>query len=164
MDPTQFHSQSEATGQAPNQGSGPGRQEFSWREPDQRYATRSRPEDLRVHRTQPQRDDPATADAITQGRRIYLGNLVYQARPGDVEAFLADNQFAEHERIHISVDPISGRNPGYCFIEFAERETAENAIAQLNGQVLMGREVKLPALPAQGRQQPPLRQPARSCG
>ena len=147
MDSNSPHSQAQATGDAPDPRFTPG-PGGSWRQPDMRYAERSRAEDLRVHRPSAQRSDGAGADAISQGRRVYLGNVVYQAKPADIEEFLAANQFSAADKIHVSVDPISGRNPGYCFVEFTDRETADSAIEQLNGQILLGREVKCrPCLP-----------------
>jgi RNA recognition motif-containing protein len=113
-----------------------------------RYSERPRHRDLDVHRPSPQSDDPAAAEAIAEGKRVYLGNLNYNAKPQDVEEFLTAHQFAGPEKIHISVDPISGRNPGYCFVEFADRETAERAISTLDGQDFWGRESKCrPCLP-----------------
>ncbi|KAH8885292.1 RNA-binding domain-containing protein [Thozetella sp. PMI_491] len=127
---------------------GPGPRDSSRRQPDQRYSERSRPQDLRVHRPTPQRDDGVAADAIKEGRRVYLGNLDYNAKPQDIEEFVAAHQVITPENIHISVDPVSGRNPGYCFLEFADRDTAEAAMSTLNGQDLFGREAKCrPCLP-----------------
>ncbi|RDA88646.1 hypothetical protein CP532_4098 [Ophiocordyceps camponoti-leonardi (nom. inval.)] len=70
-------------------------------------------------------------DAIKTGRRIYLGNLPYTVKPYDVEEMLATNGFDQVDNIHISVDPVSARNPGYCFVDFADRETAERALGEL---------------------------------
>ena len=83
------------------------------------------------------------SDALSEGRRIYMGNLLYSVKPADVEAFLQDAGFTQYEKIHISVDPLSGRNPGYCFIEFTTREEAERALDSLAGIDLCGRSVKL---------------------
>jgi RNA recognition motif-containing protein len=105
-------------------------------------AERSRPEDLKVHRPRQQEDSPETAAAITEGRRIYLGNLLYSTTPDDIELFLTNNGFPKFEKVHISIDPFTGRNPGYCFIEFAEKETADEAMEKLEGQQLFDRAVK----------------------
>ncbi|KAH6609968.1 hypothetical protein Trco_003314 [Trichoderma cornu-damae] len=85
-------------------------------------------------------------DALAEGRRIYLGaatcNLHYVLRSQDIEEFLLSNGFDDIENIHVSVDPVSARNPGYCFVDFAERATAERAITSLRT-TLRGREVKV---------------------
>ncbi|KAK6222598.1 hypothetical protein LQW54_000778 [Pestalotiopsis sp. IQ-011] len=105
-------------------------------------AERSRPEDVKVHRPQRQEDSPETAAAISEGRRIYFGNLLYSTTPTDVEAFLGDNGFPKFEKVHISIDPFTGRNPGYCFIEFAEKATADEAMEKLEGVNMFDRPVK----------------------
>ncbi|KAH9893673.1 hypothetical protein F4778DRAFT_748145 [Xylariomycetidae sp. FL2044] len=90
----------------------------------------------------PQKDEDAAAKAIAEGRRIYIGNLRYQAKPDDIEELLKANDFAEFENIHISIDPFTGRNPSYCFVEFKDKETADKAMTDLEGKMLLGREVK----------------------
>ncbi|KAK8022285.1 nucleic acid-binding protein [Apiospora rasikravindrae] len=95
-------------------------------------------------------DDSATAQAIAEGRRIYLGNLVYSAKPEDVEAMLEEHgcKGPDYKNTHISVDPFSGRNPGYCFVEFATKEAADAAMTGLEGMPLFDRPVKCrPCLP-----------------
>ncbi|RYP45951.1 hypothetical protein DL768_007770 [Monosporascus sp. mg162] len=114
----------------------------SQRQPDMRWAERPRPQDVTVHRPQAQKDEPDAEKAIAEGRRIYLGNLQYQATPEDIEGLLAANGLAPCEKIHISIDPFTGRNPGYCFLEFGDRETAETAMTTLEGKTLLDRPVK----------------------
>lgn len=46
------------------------------------------------------------------------------------------------DKIHISVDPVSARNPGYCFVDFHDRETAERALSSLYATVY-GRTLKV---------------------
>ncbi|KAK6822737.1 hypothetical protein PG987_014282 [Apiospora arundinis] len=97
-----------------------------------------------------QQDDSATTQAIAEGRRIYMGNLVYSAKPEDVEGLLEEHgcKGADYKNTHISVDPFSGRNPGYCFIEFATKEAADAAMTGLEGMPLFDRPVKCrPCLP-----------------
>ncbi|KAL6853197.1 hypothetical protein J3F83DRAFT_756146 [Trichoderma novae-zelandiae] len=81
-------------------------------------------------------------DALADGRRIYLGNLHYELRSEDIEEFLIANGFDDIENIQISVDAASGRNPGYCFVDFAQRATAERALNELTAS-LRGRELKV---------------------
>ncbi|KAG8674826.1 hypothetical protein FPOAC2_00861 [Fusarium poae] len=81
-------------------------------------------------------------EAIAAGRRIYLGNLPYEAKPFEVEEILAKNGFDSLDKIHISVDPISARNPGYCFVDFHDCETAERALSSLSATVY-GRNLKV---------------------
>lgn len=43
----------------------------------------------------------------------------------------------------MSIDPYSGRNPSYCFVELATKEQADRAMLELNGRELLGRPIKL---------------------
>ncbi len=55
---------------------------------------------------------------------------------------LAGNGFDNFQNIHISIDPVSARNPGYCFVDFTDRETAERALTELNA-TINGRDLKV---------------------
>ncbi|KUI62051.1 Polyadenylate-binding protein RBP47A [Cytospora mali] len=77
------------------------------------------------------------------GRRIYLGNLLYRVKPYEIEEMLNVNGFeGQVEGIHISIDAVTGRNPGYCFIDFKAREDAERALVSLAGVMIQDRPVK----------------------
>ena len=43
----------------------------------------------------------------------------------------------------MSVDPFTGRNPSYCFIELSNPDQARAAMEQLNGKDVLGRPVKI---------------------
>ncbi|OAQ96945.1 hypothetical protein LLEC1_04674 [Akanthomyces lecanii] len=75
---------------------------------------------------QPQQEDVATS------KRIYLGNLLYSVKPGTIEEMLHEGGFGNFEKIHISVDPVSGRNPGYCFVDFPDKASADHALETLD--------------------------------
>ncbi|KAK4231132.1 hypothetical protein QBC38DRAFT_466906 [Podospora fimiseda] len=75
--------------------------------------------------------------------RIYVGSLDYFAKPTDVEGLLNETGLSDFEKIHLSIDPISGRNPGYCFVEFGAHGLAAQALDQLAGKTLLGRTLKL---------------------
>ncbi|KAM0454797.1 hypothetical protein ACHAPV_008170 [Trichoderma viride] len=81
-------------------------------------------------------------DALADGRRIYLGNLHYVLKSEDIEEFLIANGFDDIENIHMSIDAVSSRNPGYCFVDFVQRPTAERALTSLQAS-LRGREIKV---------------------
>ncbi|KAK4240452.1 hypothetical protein C8A03DRAFT_13260 [Achaetomium macrosporum] len=102
------------------------------------------------------RSETQQGDALSEGRRIYVGNLLYTVKPNDVEDMLRQSGFGESfEKLHISVDPVSGRNPGYCFVEFTTREEADRALKSLPNTHLFNRPVKVgpchPKTPAQSR-------------
>ncbi len=101
------------------------------------------------------------SDALSEGRRIYLGacrpsafpiyteltpefagNLLYVVRPHEIGEILGANGFQDYEDIHISIDPVSGRNPGYCFVDFHDSATANRALFSLRA-TIRGRPVKV---------------------
>jgi len=94
-----------------------------------------------------------TAKAIAEGRRIYVGNLVYHATPEDVKSHIINAGYTI-ERIDMSMDPFTGRNPSYCFVEFASKEQADSAIESLNGTNLLGRVVKANSCVPRSRKRP----------
>jgi len=91
--------------------------------------------------------------AISEGRRIYVGNLVYHATPEDVKSHIIKAGYTV-ESIDMSMDPFTGRNPSYCFVEFASKEQADGAIESLNGTNLLGRVVKANSCVPRSRKRP----------
>ncbi|KAH8902088.1 hypothetical protein BR93DRAFT_948208 [Coniochaeta sp. PMI_546] len=81
--------------------------------------------------------------AIADGRRIYLGNLLYSVKPEDVDALLQEHNLGKYDKIHLSFDPVSARNPGYCFVEFFHKDDADAALTALAGAELLGRSLKV---------------------
>ncbi|KAG5732082.1 hypothetical protein E4T56_gene18808 [Termitomyces sp. T112] len=47
------------------------------------------------------------------------------------------------ERLIIAIDPFTGRNPSYCFVDLPTTGDAERAIAELNERDLLGRPVRV---------------------
>jgi cold-inducible RNA-binding protein len=74
-------------------------------------------------------------------KRLYVGNLSYHT----TESSLSD-LFGEVGRV-VSVDLITdrmtGRSRGFAFVEMAEGGTAQQAIEQLNGETVDGRDIKV---------------------
>ncbi|KAM3507935.1 hypothetical protein MY11210_006927 [Beauveria gryllotalpidicola] len=71
-------------------------------------------------------------ESVATSKRIYLGNLLYSVKPGTIEEMLHEGGFGNFEKIHISVDPVSGRNPGYCFVDFPDKASADRALETLD--------------------------------
>ncbi|KAF4457966.1 rna recognition protein [Fusarium austroafricanum] len=92
------------------------------------------------------------------------GNLPYEAKPFEVEEVLAQNGFDSLDKIHISIDPVSARNPGYCFVDFHDRVTAERALSSLNA-TIYGRTLKVgPCEPKKLRERRGFRDEGRRWG
>ncbi|KAL8846298.1 MAG: hypothetical protein Q9221_008606 [Calogaya cf. arnoldii] len=87
-------------------------------------------------------NDPQTLQAITEGRRLYVGNLPYMAKTKDIENLFSQNNY-QIAHINMSIDSFTSRNPSYCFVELTTKHQADTAMQQLNGQSLLGRPVKI---------------------
>jgi RNA recognition motif-containing protein len=72
---------------------------------------------------------------------IYVGNLSYQTSEDDLRA--AFSAFGGIERVNIVTDRDTGQPRGFAFVEMAEKDSAEKAIAQLDGSDLQGRAIKV---------------------
>ena len=45
--------------------------------------------------------------------------------------------------IDISIDPFTGRNPSYCFVDLDDNEDADAVISELEGHMIRGRPMKI---------------------
>ena len=55
----------------------------------------------------------------------------------------------------MSIDPYTGRNPSYCFVELKTKVQADQAIQDLNGKDFLGRPIKIgPGVVSSKRQRP----------
>ena len=87
--------------------------------------------------------DKAKAEkAIEEGRRLYVGNMPYQATTKDVDKLFAEVA-SGIEAISMSVDPLTGRNPSYCFIDFSSSGLAQSVMEDFTGRDFMGRSLKV---------------------
>ncbi|RMY31265.1 hypothetical protein D0865_15045 [Hortaea werneckii] len=59
--------------------------------------------------------------------RLYVGSLPYVAQKLEVEQLFVDNDLPI-KKVDISIDPFTGRNPGYSFVDFHTIEDAERAL------------------------------------
>lgn len=72
---------------------------------------------------------------------IYVGNLAFSATEDDVrKAFEA---FGQVTSVSVIKDRDTGRSKGFGFVEMAEAEAAQAAIAGLNGKDLGGRPLRV---------------------
>jgi RNA recognition motif-containing protein len=73
--------------------------------------------------------------------KLYVGNLSFNTSNQDLtELFGAVGTV---ESAHIIEDRETGRSRGFGFVEMSSKEEGENAIAQLNGKEIDGRELKV---------------------
>jgi len=78
----------------------------------------------------------------TSETRLYVGNLLYSAQKDDILQFFNENGF-NVANISMSIDPETGRNPSYCFVDFENPEDASRAMGELNGRDVLGRTVRI---------------------
>ncbi|RMY33003.1 hypothetical protein D0865_14582 [Hortaea werneckii] len=74
--------------------------------------------------------------------RLYIGSLPYVAQKLEVEQLFVDNDLPI-KKVDISIDPFTGRNPGYCFVDVHTIEDAERALETLPGKRVRGRPIKI---------------------
>ncbi|MCM1321873.1 MAG: RNA-binding protein [Bacteroides sp.] len=74
-------------------------------------------------------------------QKIYVGNLNY----GTAENTLSDlfGQYGEVVSVAIIKDRFTDQSKGFGFVEMAEEEAAQTAIAALNGKELDGRRLRV---------------------
>ena len=72
-------------------------------------------------------------------KRLYVGNLSFDSSEDDVRA--AFSAFGEVTSTHMVTDRDTGRPRGFGFVEMADAEQADAAIAGLNGTNLGGRDL-----------------------
>ncbi len=71
--------------------------------------------------------------------KLFVGNLSYNTTENDLQdAFAAHGTVTE---VDLIVDKMSGRSRGFAFVTMESPESAQAAIAALNGKNLQGRDV-----------------------
>ena len=69
--------------------------------------------------------------------RLFIGNLPYSASEADLRAHFAP--VAEPSHVAMPVDRETGRPRGFAFVEFADRDKAEEVIRKFDAQPFQGR-------------------------
>jgi len=74
-------------------------------------------------------------------KKLYVGNLAYET----TEASLAPlfEAMGEVVSVNLVTDRMTGRSRGFAFVEMAEVSAAQQAINELNGKALDGRNIKV---------------------
>lgn len=73
------------------------------------------------------------------GRKLYVGNLVYDVNDSDLEQLFG--QFGTVRSAQVIQDRMTGRSKGFGFVEMDSDEEAEAAIDALNGTDYGGRSL-----------------------
>ncbi|KKY25520.1 putative ribonucleoprotein [Phaeomoniella chlamydospora] len=112
----------------------------NWRMPDSSPRTESSRTPRRTDSDQ--RNGSSSQGETTNSSRLYVGNLLYTAQKVDVEQLFTANGY-NIVNVTMSVDPFTGRNPSYCFVDLESADDAASAMEQLNGQDVLGRAVRI---------------------
>src|SRR6478736_2199936 len=71
--------------------------------------------------------------------RLFIGNLPYSATEADLRAHFA--AIADPSHVVMPVDRETGRPRGFAFVEFADRDVAEEVIRKFDAQPFQGRNL-----------------------
>lgn len=72
---------------------------------------------------------------------IYVGNLDYNLQESELEEVFAE--FGQVDSVKIIKDRFTDRSKGYGFVEMADEGEAQNAIEQLDGKLVNGRNLRV---------------------
>ena len=75
------------------------------------------------------------------GNKLYVGNLPYSVRDGDLEQSFG--QFGTVTSAKVMMERDTGRSKGFGFVEMASDAEAQAAISGMNGQTLDGRQIRV---------------------
>ena len=78
---------------------------------------------------------PAREDVVSV--RLFIGNLPYSATEADLRTLFSE--VAEPAQVVLPTDRETGRPRGFAFVDFAERDHAEQVINRYNGHPFNGR-------------------------
>lgn len=70
---------------------------------------------------------------------MYVGNLNYRVKEGDLEQVMA--AYGEVNSVKVIKDRETGKSKGFAFVEMKNDEEAAQAMKELNGSELMGRQM-----------------------
>ena len=71
--------------------------------------------------------------------KLYVGNLSFRVTSEDLQDYFASA--GSVESANVVFDRETGRSRGFGFVEMADEDSANNAIAQFNGQEYDGRNI-----------------------
>ena len=73
------------------------------------------------------------------GKKLYVGNLPYSVRDGDLEQ--AFGQFGSVTSAKVMMERDTGRSKGFGFVEMSSDAEAEKAISMFHDQEFQGRRL-----------------------
>lgn len=80
--------------------------------------------------------------------RLYAGSLAYEATAPEVK--IVFDRYGEVEYVDLHRETDTGKSKGFCFVQYKDPESANLALANLNGYELRGRAMKVRRATARG--------------
>jgi RNA recognition motif-containing protein len=74
------------------------------------------------------------------GNRLFIGNLPFDTTEADLRSLISGPS-RNVQSVKIVTDKETGRSRGFAFVDLASDEEAQNAIVELNGTELGGRQL-----------------------
>ena len=74
-------------------------------------------------------------------KNLYVGNLNYDTTESTLRTLF--EELGAIESINVIMDRMTGRSRGFAFVEMVEESVAQAAIAQLDGQLVDGRNIRV---------------------
>lgn len=99
-----------------------------------RYSRERRPRERRAI-------ERGTEEQRATSTTLFVGNVPYAFLMRDVEELMERSGRVRH--VTLPMDRVTGRNRGYCFVEFDERRDAEDAISKFQDYMLDGRPLRV---------------------
>ena len=72
---------------------------------------------------------------------MYVGNINYETNEDQLNEVFSE--YGDVVSVNIVTDKFSGKSRGFAFIEMANDEEADSAMAGLNGKEIDGRKIKV---------------------
>ena len=73
--------------------------------------------------------------------RIYVGSINFELSEQDIRAVF--ETFGPIRQLNMSIDPLTSKHKGYCFVEYETAEAASLALATMDGAMLGGRTLRV---------------------
>lgn len=74
-------------------------------------------------------------------KNLYVGNLNYDTTESTLRTLF--EELGDIASINVIMDRMTGRSRGFAFVEMVEESAAQAAIAQLDGQLVDGRNIRV---------------------
>ncbi|MCX7744495.1 MAG: RNA-binding protein [Flavobacteriales bacterium] len=72
---------------------------------------------------------------------LYVGNIPFNLREEELQNVFA--QYGEVSSVKIIKDKFTGKSKGFAFVEMTSSEAGNNAVSQVNGMEVKGRQLKV---------------------